>query len=250
MLTLVLLSAALNAAPLNVLVDPGHGGRDHGTTRGETFESQITLSVSKRLRDLLAADRRFRVSLTREDDATLPLPERARLAREKKADLFVSIHVNSNPEKHARGAEFYFQNQLPPDEESMYLAHRENEIDAGQAAAAPTAAFARTYPTEVAGILQDLLDGDRILRSSQLTKALKTSWRGNRKSKSNSVRQAPFFVLANMPAPSALVELGFLTNEEDFRDLTNPAVQARMAEDLYRGLLQYKESITNGHASR
>lgn len=249
MLSVLFFIALAHAGPLTVLLDPGHGGRDHGTTRGEVFESEITLRVTKLLRDRLASDKRFRVSLTREDDRTLPLPERARLAREKRVDLFVSVHVNSNPEKHARGAEFYFQNQLPPDEESMYLAHRENEIDAGQAAAAP-AEFARAYPTEVASIVQDLMDGQRVLRSSQLGKALKSSWRGTRKSKSNSIRQAPFFVLANMPAPSALVELGFLTNEDDFRDLTNASVQARMAEDLYRGLLQYRESITQGHASR
>ena len=57
------------------------------------------------------------------------------------------------------------------------------------------------------------------------------------------MRQAPFFVLSNLTIPSTLVELGFLTNADDFKQLTNPAVQDKMAEDLYRGLLEYKESM-------
>jgi N-acetylmuramoyl-L-alanine amidase len=96
----------------------------------------------------------------------------------------------------------------------------------------------------------DLLDGDRIWRSSQLSKSLKLSWRGTHKRTRNSIRQAPFYVLSQVTIPSALVELGFLTNSHDFRQLTNEVAQNKMAEDLYRGLIRYQESITNGHASR
>ena len=90
---------------------------------------------------------------------------------------------------------------------------------------------------------QNLLDGDRLLRSSELTKALKLTWRGSKKSKNGSVRQAPFYVLSQMPLPSALVELGFLTHPDDLAALTDAREKRRMAEDLFRGLVAYKESM-------
>ncbi|MBX3022197.1 MAG: N-acetylmuramoyl-L-alanine amidase [Bdellovibrionales bacterium] len=237
--------------PLHVLIDPGHGGKDNGTTRSATRESEITLAVSLRLYELLRRDRSFKVTLTRSEDRHLNLAQRARLAREAKPDVFLSIHVNSNPDARAKGAEFYFQNQLPPDEESMFLAHRENDMGDSEKETRTYAFVAKNkYPAEVSSIVSDLLDSDRILRSSELSRALKTNWR-SRQNKSNTIRQAPFFVLSQLHTPSALVELGFLTNNEDFAQLTQNSVHAKMAEDLYRGLLQYRESITNtGHALR
>ncbi|MGE0526763.1 MAG: N-acetylmuramoyl-L-alanine amidase [Bdellovibrionales bacterium] len=240
-----LLPALSWSAPLVTIIDAGHGGRDHGAVRHNIQESDITLSVSQKLAHYLARDSRFRVSLTRTQNITLGLSERARMAKERNADVFVSIHVNSSPDPRAKGAEFYFQNQLPPDEESMYLAHKENAVENGERMREVPYAFVdgRTYPAEITTILTDLLDADRILRSSQLSKHLTLNWTGSRKRAGNSVRQAPFFVLSQMPVPSALVELGFLTNAHDFDLLTNSAAQDRMAHDLYKGLVRYKESI-------
>ncbi len=231
--------------PLLVMLDPGHGGRDRGAIRSVVYEAAITLAVSQELRGLLHNDKRFSVLTTRDDDQSVSLSARARLAKSKHAQIFVSIHVNSSPDKKARGAEFYFQNQLPPDEESMFLAHQENVAEAGETAPPQTYDFleGNSYPVEVGAILSDLLDGDRIQRSSDLSKMLKLSWRGSKKSKTNSIRQAPFYVLSQMRTPSTLVELGFLTNEDDFKTLTDPAARKKMAEDLYLGLVAYKESL-------
>jgi N-acetylmuramoyl-L-alanine amidase len=233
------------AAPLTVMIDPGHGGRDHGAVKNGIFESDITLAVSRQLRDLLKKDRRFQVLLSREDDSSVSLYRRAVLAKSKKADLFLSIHVNSSPDLRAKGAEFYFQNQLSPDQESMLLAHKENVAEEGEVVQPLTYSFLdqNSYEPEVAAIVNDLLDGDRVWKSSELSKALKLKWRGTRKSKNNSVRQAPFYVLNQMRTPSTLVELGFLTNTDDYVDLNNPDVQKKMAEDLYHGLIAYKDSI-------
>jgi N-acetylmuramoyl-L-alanine amidase len=242
-LLIFLLSCVANAAPMTVIVDPGHGGVDHGAIRSETREADITLAVSRKLYALLTQDRRFHAYLTRENDRSISLNDRAKLAKTKKADLFVSIHVNSNPDNKAHGAEFYFQNQLPPDEESMLLAHQENSEDAGSGPVPYDFLEKTSYPSEVDSIVADLLDNDRVMRSSQLSKTLKLEWRGSKKSKNNSVRQAPFYVLSRITTPSTLVELGFLTNPSDLKELTNPQAQKRMAEDLYRGLIAYKESM-------
>jgi N-acetylmuramoyl-L-alanine amidase len=250
-IVLALAAGTATATPTRVLIDPGHGGADDGTVKNHVREADITLTVARKLLALLQHDKSFHASLTRVSDERLSLPARTQLAKDSHADIFLSIHVNSSPDPKAKGAEFYFQNQLPPDEESMFLAHREDALDNG-ADGPQTYDFVarRHYPSEVAAIVTDLLDSDRIRRSSVLSKDLKLSWRGNHKSQSNSVRQAPFYVLSRTLTPAALVELGFLTNADDYRELTDGRAQDRMARDLYRGLLRYQESITNGHASR
>jgi N-acetylmuramoyl-L-alanine amidase len=244
-------TALATASPLVVMLDPGHGGKDQGTAHGAVHEADITLEVSQRLRERLARDARFQVLMTRQEDTAVSLYRRAQMAKNKKVDLFLSIHVNSSPDARARGAEFYFQNQLPPDQESMYLAHQENISESGEEVQPITYDFQdqNNYPAEVMTILTDLLDNQRVLRSSELSTALKSNWRGTRKSKANSVRQAPFYVLLQMRSPSALVELGFLTNNEDYAELTNHVSQNKMADDLYRGLVTYKESLDKARHS-
>ena len=229
---------------MTVIIDPGHGGKDRGTNRKNIFESEITLKVAQALHDLLKKDKRFRPVLSRTDQHGVSLNDRARVAKNQKADLLLSIHVNSSPDSKARGAEFYFQNQLQPDEESMFLAHQEN---AGEDQTdIPTYDFLdrHKYSPDVAAIVTDLLNSDRVWRSSNIAKALKTNWRGSHKRFStNSIRQAPFFVLTQMTTPSSLVELGFLTNHDDYNDLTDAKKLRDMAGDLYRGIAAYKESM-------
>lgn len=242
-LLILLFACTAHASPMTVIVDPGHGGVDHGAVQSETHEADITLAVSRKLFQLLSKDKRFRAHLTRETDRAISLSERANLAKNKKADLFISIHVNSNPDSKAHGAEFYFQNQLPPDEESMLLAHQENN-EGGASGPVPYDFLEKSsYSNEVNTIVGDLLDNDRVIRSSQLSKMLKLQWRGSKKSKNNSVKQAPFYVLSRITTPSSLVELGFITNKNDLVELTNSQAQSRMAEDLYRGLIAYKDSM-------
>lgn len=237
-----LLTHAL-AAPMTVIVDPGHGGVDDGAVRDHHKEADITLNVAKKVFELLRKDRSFKPVLTRDSDRGVSLNERARLSREHKADVFISIHVNSSPDTKAHGAEFYFQNQLPPDEESMLLAHRENSEDGGSGRVPYAFLEKNSYPDDISAIVGDLLDGDRVLRSSQLSKSLKLKWRGSRKSKTNSIRQAPFYVLSQMTVPSSLIELGFITNPADLAELNEESSKQRMAEDIYRGLKAYKESL-------
>ncbi len=234
-----------NSRPLTVLIDPGHGGRDHGAANLGVNESTITLAVSRQLAQILSQDRRFEVRLTRDSDVGVSLFRRARLAKDNHADLFLSIHVNTSSDPKAKGAEFYFQNQLPPDQESMYLAHQENVAEAGEVVLPLTYDFLdkNSYAPEVSSILNDMLDGDRILRSSQLSKSLRLSWRTTHNRKITTIRQAPFYVLSQLRAPSALVELGFLSNSEDYEQLNSSVAQKKMAQDLYHGLLAYKESI-------
>lgn len=138
-----------DAKPLHIILDPGHGGTDVGANHDGLKESEIVLKVSRQLALLLKKDQRFKVTLTRQSNETVSLTERSTLARSVKGDVFLSIHANSSIEAKPKGAEIYFQNQLPPDEESRFLASRENkgiEVagDSGKA------------KTDVASIIDDL----------------------------------------------------------------------------------------------
>ena len=245
-----LASAVAPAAPLRVMLDPGHGGRDHGAVSAAGDEAAVTLDVVRRLGELLKTDRRFRVEQTRTENALVALPARARRAHAWNADLFLSVHVNSSPDPRAHGAEFYFRSLRAADEESAFLAHRENDAGPIGTDEPPRPAALDGLSGEIGAIVGDLLDTERVLRSSRLSKWLKTSWSGPRKGELDSVRQAPFFVLNQVNAPSALVELGFLTNAADARRLTSSGGRQAMARDLYRGLQRYVESFTTGNATR
>jgi N-acetylmuramoyl-L-alanine amidase len=242
MLRLVLFALLLssNAHALHVIIDPGHGGVDRGTTRLETKESETSLIVAKKLEAKLKKDHDFKVTLTRNEDHQLSLEDRVRLAEQAGGDIYVSIHVNSSPDAKARGAEFYFQNELATDEEAMFLAHRENAAPAADSTR-PTYAVLNDTKPAVRAILEDLLDTDRIYQSSVLARFLNSNWHGHKKA--SSIHQAPFFVVSEVHMPATLVELGFLTNSEDYAALTDESYLDRAAQSLYQGLKEYKDSL-------
>ncbi len=242
---LITLSVNAAAEATRILIDPGHGGKDQGAVRDDLVESKIALSVAKSLFSLLKKDKRFEVEMTRTDDRWMHLFERAALAKKFRAQLFLSIHVNSSPDASANGTEFYFQNQLPPDQQSMYLAHKENAEDDKDQRSGPKYPFIflRNDSQEIKTILQDLLDSQRLIASSQFASALKANWTIGPATSKRTIRQAPFYVLSQLPIPSALVELGFLSNSKERIALASKATHLKMAKDLYGGIIKFKESI-------
>lgn len=231
---------------LHVIIDPGHGGIDKGTTREQVTESLTSLDVAKRLALKLKKDHGFKITLTRTDDRQLGLADRVQIADLAGGDVYLSIHVNSSPDAKARGAEFYFQNELATDEEAMFLAHRENAAPEPGAARATYPVLKNTKPA-VRAILEDLLDADRIHQSSVLASFLKSNWHGHKKT--SSIHQAPFFVVSGVHMPATLVELGFVTNSEDYQALTDEDYLNRAAQSLYEGLKEYKDSLDKGFPS-
>ncbi|MGE3975145.1 MAG: N-acetylmuramoyl-L-alanine amidase [Bdellovibrionales bacterium] len=218
------------AAPLRVTIDAGHGGTDTGAKRGNLQESELVLLVAFELHRLLAADSRFTPIMTRTTDRIVALEERTKFAEKSKSDVFVSIHANSAPDKKIHGAEIYFQNQLPPDQESLYLAARENE------GAIQTR---NKEKSEVLSIVEDLERHHQTLFSFNLAKALEKSW-PRRKNSRVHVRQAPFHVLTEVDMPSVLVETGYLTNGEEALWLHQKSTQKQIAKSIHNGLIQFK----------
>jgi len=232
------------AQALHVVLDPGHGGHDKGATRGKITESFITLRVAGLVADELKKDSDFKVSMTRKSDIFLELEERASFAN-KQGDLFLSIHVNSSADPKARGHEIYFQNQLPPDQESLFLASRENSNSESVDQVARSVCFAvKSRPhlnSDIRAIVEDLERNHRFRLSGLLTESLYETWGGDYVNRKQPIRQAPFFVVSNIDKPSALVEIGYLSNENEAQKLMDPVYQKRIAIGIYKALRGFKE---------
>ena len=250
-----------------IVIDPGHGGYDTGASNNGTHESTIALAISKQVTAKLQKDG-YKVILTRAKNEWVSLEKRAAIANEADADLFVSIHLNSSPDVRAQGKEFYFQNQLAVDEESLFLSNRENHehedpnalsVNPGQdriqksglrlAEAARLPAVNISNPgvkTDVRNILEDLDRSARIRRSSELAKILYQEWELDPASRASighasarGIRQAPFFLVSNVAMPSVLIEVGFLSHAKEGDRLQTPEYQASLATALASGIDQY-----------
>jgi N-acetylmuramoyl-L-alanine amidase len=231
------------AHALHVILDPGHGGTDRGATRGTISESQITLTVSELVANELKKDGRFKVTLTRTNNTYVSLEERASIANTQ-GDLFLSIHVNSSSDPKARGHEIYFQNQLPPDQESLYLASRENSNSADAQVARQVSLALKDRPQlnqDVRAIVEDLERNHRLQMSGRFTESLYEHWTGDQLHRRQTIRQAPFFVVSNIDKPAALIEIGYLTNDTESKKLTDTEYQKKVARGIYKAILNFKE---------
>jgi len=228
------------ATPVRVMIDPGHGGEDHGAQYQEIKEKTVALGVALELKKLLSADKNFVPLMTREGDDFVSLSARPEKAINSKADLFVSIHANSSPALEAKGTEFYFENQVASNEETELLANRENNSKNVKGNSVPD------QNTDLENIMTDLNHHEHMILSQQLCQLLLEAFQQQIKIKTRSIRQAPFHVLL-APMPSALIELGFISNPGEARWLNESVTQYKMAKAIYSGLRRFKEKLDKTH---
>jgi N-acetylmuramoyl-L-alanine amidase len=220
------------AKPL-IVIDPGHGGIDPGALGSDTMEKNITLSVAKQLRQQLLATGRFRVVLTRDKDVFVPLRDRFKIARDKGADLFISLHADSNPSTQARGASVYTLSDKASDAEAEALATKENKSDviAG-------VDLSKENQT-VTGILIDLAQRETTNMSSRFASILVNDLRNDTMMLQNSHRFAGFAVLKAPDVPSVLLEMGYVSSSADERLLTDSGHQKKLAGSISRAIEDY-----------
>ena len=231
-----------------IMIDPGHGGVDQGATRGQIKESQICLQISQYLKELLQKNPKFKVTLTRTSDEQISLVERVQLAKKNKIDLYLSIHANASTDSKASGMELYFQNQMAPDEESLFLANAENENQVGQKSGLSHENLSTSNDLEA--IVEDLNRNHKIAQSFALTENLFKSLPREvfGRHKNHALRQAPFYVITQTQVPSVLVEVGYLSHATDYQKLTNQDYQKKIAGYLYDGLVKHKEILDKERA--
>jgi len=237
-------SLPLPAAPVRpadakpiIVLDPGHGGVDPGTssTDGVT-EKEIVLKFAKELKKKLVATGRYEVYLTREDDTFLPLKDRVAFAQKKGAGLFLSIHADYFPTKidDARGATVYTLSEQASDDEARELAAKENFSDAIAGVELPN-----DSDEVVANILIDLAQRETQNRSLVFARSIVGELAGKEALHTRRLRSAGFRVLKAPDVPSVLLELGFLSNAEDEKELTSARWRARMANSLTEAIDGY-----------
>jgi N-acetylmuramoyl-L-alanine amidase len=216
-----------------IVIDPGHGGIDPGALGANAKEKIITLAVAKQLRQQLLATGRFRVVLTRDKDVFIPLRDRFKIARDKGADLFISLHADSNPSAQARGASVYTLSDKASDAEAEALAAKENKSDviAG-------VDLSKENQT-VTGILIDLAQRETINMSSRFASILVNDLQSDTLMLNNSHRFAGFAVLKAPDVPSVLLEMGYISSSADEQLLTNAQHQRKLAASITRAIENY-----------
>ena len=214
-----------------IVIDPGHGGRDPGAhgLRG-TEEKDITLKVGLKLRDLLKRDPGVRVLMTRERDVFVELEDRARYANGNEADLFVSIHVNSHPQRSVRGIEIYHFGEAK-DQRALELAARENGTPLG------STGVGWEY------LVADLLTTKKIEASLELAwttkEAMIAHLNGHYALIDHGVKTAPFYVLRFTSMPSILAEIAYISNAAEEDLLRTGIFTTRVAESLHEGVMAF-----------
>lgn len=226
------------------MLDPGHGGVDTGAVYGGTREADLVLKVAQELKTLLEQDGGFKVSITRATDRLVALPTRVKMAEEVKADLFVSLHANAATDPRAKGVEFFFQNHLPADEESLFLASQENQLmlnarEVNEISGGDTL----SKKGDVAAIVEDLHRQNRMNSSLRLTQNLHRVWKKDAGAPHASIKQAPFYVISKTSMPSVLIEIGFLSNPREAKQLLRPDYQKDLAQKIFAALSSYKEKV-------
>jgi len=215
--------ASNDARPV-VVIDPGHGGIDNGTqaASGET-EKTLVLDFALALRERIESSGKYRVVMTRTDDTFVPLGERVKIARANTAALFVSIHADALPKREgdAQGATIYTLSERASDAEAERLAESENKADA-------IAGINLTEePTEVADILIDLTHRETRTFSTRFAKTLAKEMKSVARMHKNPLKSAGFKVLKAHDVPSVLIELGYVSNRSDLKQLVSDEWRSR-----------------------
>jgi N-acetylmuramoyl-L-alanine amidase len=217
-----------------IVVDAGHGGEEEGA-RGPsgTLEKTVTLSVARRLKAALEARLGVRVILTRDADTTVGLDERAALANNNKADLFVSLHANASVRPTATGAEVFYLSLEEYGDQAQRVAKGESE-------ALPVFGGG-TRDIEV--ILWEMAQARYIEESSALAQAVETALREHVPMSPRAIQQAPFRVLVGANMPAVLVEMGFITNADQERQLISEGFQTSIVQALVDSIARYRDAV-------
>jgi N-acetylmuramoyl-L-alanine amidase len=231
------LTRALGLKIRRVVLDPGHGGHDEGTSGPKgLLEKDLVLDVALRLGKLVESRMGSEVIFTRNDDTFIPLERRTAIANEKKADLFLSIHANSSPYPRIGGVESYYLN-FTDAKDALAVASREN-------AASDKSVF------ELHDLIQRITLQDKAEESKEFAACIQATLfpfvaRYDPGIKNRGVKKAPFIVLIGATMPSVLAEIGFLSNAREEALLKKSEHRQKLAEALYRGLFRYAQSLSH-----
>ncbi len=210
------------AKPFVLVIDPGHGGVDVGAVRGIFKESDITLKVAQKIQSLIQSQfsQNIEVILTRETNKSLSLENRVKVAERQSADLFISLHANSSQASYVSGMEFYFKKGV--------YAIKMPAIEAS---------------TGVKKIIGDLTSFGQTRQSLKFNQILQNQVKALGSDSKTVIKRAPFFVIEKTTMPSALIEIGYISNLSEAKLLLTEERQQEIAETIVKSIYAYKNSL-------
>jgi N-acetylmuramoyl-L-alanine amidase len=217
-----------------IAIDPGHGGDDEGVRSAEGLkEKDLTLAIARRVKGVIEARLGLHVLLTRDDDRSVPVDERASVANNNKADLFVSLHANGSLRKTTSGA-------------LIYVAAFDR--DAAQA----SAGGGERVPTfgggsrEIELVPWNLAQTRHLDQSSAFAELLQQALHDHVPLSARPIERAPLRVLESANMPAILVELGYLTNADQAKMLGSDTFQNVVAQALFDAIVKFRDTLPGG----
>ncbi len=217
-----------------IVIDAGHGGKDAGGRKAFGLkEKEINLLVAKELFNMLKEEDVFDVLMTRTSDFFIPLDVRSKIANDYKADIFISIHANASRDRREKGFEVYFMSENASDPWAAEVADYENSVvglEDENAGSDPSAM-----------LLHSLARNEYLNEGSQLAGLISKELEKSTPFVNRGVKQAAFYVLRGTYSPGVLVELGFMSNARDQKDMNDKKVRTKCANSIYKGVMKYSQ---------
>lgn len=229
---------AQGTSKFRVVIDPGHGGKDFGAIYNGFVEKNIALNVALRVGKILEEDPNLDVVFTRKTDAFVEITDRADIANKADADVFVSLHCNTESKKTAFGAETYFAGATK-NAASIEVAKKENAV----------LMLEKDFKTKYEGFDLDnpeIIAGTPALTEAVQNKSIELAGKLQEgfmdiKRKSRGVKQGPFWLLNKVAMPGVLVELGFLSSQDEGVYINSDSGQDELAKSIAKSILAYKK---------
>lgn len=227
-----------------VVIDAGHGGKDLGASVGNIHEKDIALTLALQLGELIKTSYpEIKIVYTRNKDVFIPLYERARIANRNKANLFISIHVNSAEQTNAQGTETFVLGQHRT-KENLEVAKKENSV----------ILLEDDYNTTYEGfdpnspesyIMFELIQNEYLEQSVMFASSIQNQFREKAKRIDRSVKQSGFLVLRQIAMPGVLIEVGFISNPKERSFMVSKEGKAELATSIFNAFKDYKKEIEN-----
>lgn len=216
---------------MKIVIDPGHGGKDPGAIGAFGIrEKTIVLDIAKRLRDELNKRGGFDVIMTRDSDEFITLEKRADIANRTNADALISIHANSSRKRAAHGFEVYYLSNTADDtSRALNAAKKDGSLSKGAAGGSQT----------LNATLWDMKLNDDRTASKELASSICTSSSSGLCISNRGVKAARFYVLKGTNVPSVLIEVGFLSNRYEAKNLNDPLYRQKIAESIADGIVGF-----------
>ncbi len=214
-----------------IVLDPGHGGKDHGSTGyGGIREKDVVLSIARELKRQIEASLGIEVALTRDNDTFIPLEQRTAKVNTEKADLFISLHANSSRDRQAGGFETFYLG-FSKDRAALLLAAYEN-------------ATTEKSLGDLSDVIRKITQYEKMKESKMFARKVNRRLfsllrKSDPAARDRGVKTAPFVVLIGTNVPSILVETGFISNRREADFISRPENQVLIAGAIVEGIRSY-----------